>query len=329
MSQTIRNHRIHKSGLWSLWALLVILLSAASCRVSQRASETPAQKTFASPEEAEAAVIEAAKAGDQSALMAIFGRDSKAILFTGDTGTDQARLNEFVTAYHQMHRWKTIKAGGQVLVAGAENIPFPIPLAKNSSGRWYFDAAAGKDEILARRIGKNELTAMDASQAIAGAEREYFQQRHDDEKVKQYAQKFLSEPGKKNGLYWPVAAGQAPSPLGRLGDFAQAASATNAGSDPEFNGYRYRILSKDATPGSAKDYIADGRMTGGFAILAYPADYRNSGIMSFLVGEDGTLYQKDLGENTAEVATAFAEYNPANGWTPVVRRAGGASRSQP
>ena len=328
MSQTIRNHRIHKSGLWSLWALLVILLSAASCRVSQRASETPAQKTFASPEEAEAAVIEAAKAGDQSALMAIFGRDSKAILFTGDTGTDQARLNEFVTAYHQMHRWKTIKAGGQVLVAGAENIPFPIPLAKNSSGRWYFDAAAGKDEILARRIGKNELTAIEATQAIAGAEHEYFQERHAGERVKQYTQKFVSDPGKKNGLYWPVAEAQ-PSPLGRLGDFAQAVSATNAGSDPEFNGYRYRILTKAATPGSAKNYIADGKMTGGFAILAYPAEYRNSGIMSFLVGEDGTLYQKDLGENTTEVATAFAEYNPANGWTVLSAPARGASRVQP
>jgi hypothetical protein len=294
--------------------------------MSQKTSENPAQETFRSPKEAEAALIQAARAGDQSALIAIFGPDSKRVLFTGEAGTDNTRLNDFVTAYNQMHRWKTIKAGGQVLVAGAENIPFPIPLAKNSSGRWYFDTAAGKDEILARQIGKNELTATEASQAIAGAEHEYFQERRAGERVKQYAQKFVSDPGNKNGLYWPVAEGQAPSPLGRLGDFAQAASATNAGSDPEFNGYRYRILTKAATPGSAKDYIADGKMTGGFAILAYPAEYRNSGIMSFLVGEDGTLYQKDLGENTTEVATAFAEYNPANGWTVVSAPASGASR---
>jgi hypothetical protein len=329
MSQTNWSPGNQKSGRWSLVALLMILFAAAACRMSPKAADTSAQTTFASPAKAEAALIQAAKSGDQSALIAIFGPNSKAALFTGDTGTDQTRLSDFVTAYNQMHRWKKIKAGGQILVAGAENIPFPIPLAKNSSGRSYFDTAAGKDEILARRIGKNELTAMDASQAIARAEHEYSHERPGGEKVNQYAPKFVSDAGTKNGLYWPAAKGQPPSPLGRLGDLAQVVSATNADSDPEFNGYRYRILTKSAIPGSAKNYIADGKMTGGFAILAYPAEYRNSGIMSFLVGEDGTLYQKDLGENTTEIATAFSEYNPANGWTRVITPASGASRLQP
>jgi hypothetical protein len=142
----------------------VILLSAASCRTTQKTAEKSAQQTFGSPKEAEAAVVRAAQSGDQSALIAIFGPDSKAVLFSGEGATDAARLNDFVMAYNQMHRWKPIKAGGQVLVAGAENIPFPIPLAQDSSGRWYFDTAAGKDEILARRIGKNELSVMDGSQ---------------------------------------------------------------------------------------------------------------------------------------------------------------------
>jgi Protein of unknown function (DUF2950) len=304
----------------------VILLSAASCSRSRRTAETSIQKTFASPEDAEAALLRAAKSGDRSALIAIFGPDSKAVVFTGDASMDRVRLNEFVNAYNQMHRWAEIRAGGKVLQVGADNYSFPIPLAQNSSRRWYFDTASGKDEILARRIGKNELTAMDATRAVAEAEREYFGERHDGGKVKQYAQKFVSDAGKKNGLYWPVAEGQAPSPLGRLGDFAQVLSSANAAGDPEFNGYRYRILSKAGPPGAAKDYVVDGKMTGGFAILAYPAEYRNSGIMSFLVGEDGTLYQKDLGEKTVDGAAAITEYNPADGWTPASTAVVSASR---
>jgi hypothetical protein len=256
--------------------------------------------------------VAAAKSGDQNALIAIFGPDSKAVLFTGDAATDSAKLKGFITAYNQMHRWGKIKAGGQVLYVGADNFPFPIPLGQKSSGQWYFDTAAGKDEILSRRIGKNELTAMDASAAIAGAQQQYFQESHDGSKVKQYAQKFVSDPGKHNGLYWPVAAGQPVSPLGQLGDFTQAV-ASNAGDQPPlFNGYHYRILAKP----------------GDFAILAYPAEYRNSGIMTFLVGKDGAVYQKDLGETTRDVAMSMTEFNPADGWSPVVPNTDTASRSQ-
>jgi hypothetical protein len=198
-------------------------------------------------------------------------------------------LKSFVASYDQMHRWGKIKAGGEVLQVGHENIPFPIPLGRNAAGRYYFDTAAGKDEILARRIGKNELTAMEASAALAGAEQEYF------DKNGHYASRLVSDPGKQDGLFWPAAEGRPVSPMGKLGDLAKM-----DGANPEFNGYRFRILSK-----GGKD----------FAILAYPVEYRKSGIMSFLMGKDGTLYQKDLGEHTPEVAAAINDYNPGDGWT--------------
>jgi hypothetical protein len=310
--------------------LLTIVLPMAmeSCRKSQKTAETPAQKTFASPEDAGVALFTAATSGDQSQFVEIFGPNSAAVLFTGEPTTDKARLNDFATAYNQMHRWGDIKAGGQVLIVGVENTVFPVPLGKNSSGRWYFDTAAGKDEILARRIGKNELTAMDATQALARAEQEYHQEIHDGEKVKQYAQEFVSDRGKQNGLYWPVADGQSPSPLGQLGEFGKLQSSANAGTGAEFNGYRYRILNKGQTATGVKDYLVDGKMTGGFAILAWPVEYRTSGIASFLIGQDGALYQKDLGENTANLAASLTEYNPSDGWTPTSTPATSASRVQ-
>jgi hypothetical protein len=311
MSHAFSNQGIPVSSFRVLTALFALLLSAPSCSRTQKAVTEPgAQKTFTSPEEAGAALMAAASSGDQNALIAIFGPDSKAVLFTGDAAADSAKLKGFITAYSQMHRWGKIKAGGQVLYVGADNFPFPIPVGQNSSGQWYFDTAAGKDEILARRIGKNELTAMDASAAIAGAQDKYFRESHDGNKMKQYAQKFASDPGKHNGLYWPVAAGQPESPLGRFGDFTQAVASTT-GDQPLFNGYYYRVLAKP----------------GDFAILAYPAEYRNSGIMTFIVGKDGAVYQKDLGETTRDVAKGLTEYNPADGWSPATHT-GTASRAQ-
>lgn len=309
-------------------ALLTFLLcvTLASCSRSQRFA-VASQKTFASPEVAGAALASAARSADRNGLVAIFGPGSNAVLFTGDAGTDRDRLDNFVAAYDQMHRWVAIKAGGEVLLVGTDNRAFPIPLGKNASGRWSFDTAAGKDEIVARRIGKNELTAMDATQALAGAEREYDQNAHGD-KVKQYAQKFVSDPGKQNGLYWPVAEGKPASPAGRLGDFTKVLASGNGGGDPEFNGYRYRILDRGGSANGAQDYIVDGRMTRGFAILAYPTEYRKSGITSFLIGQDGTLYQKDLGENTVARVEGLNEYNPADGWTPALTSPTSASRTQ-
>ncbi len=299
-------------------AVAALVLSLASCKKADESK--PVQKTFASPAEAGTAFFEAAKSGDQDALLAIFGPEGKDVLFSGDPVKDKNALQEFVASYTQMNRWREIKAGGETLYIGAENYPFPVPLARNSPGQWSFDTAAGKDEILARRIGKGELAAIAACTATADAEQQYLSQTHDGDRVKQYAQKFVSDEGKQNGLYWNGAEGQNTSPLGALGDFAKAVGYTNSGEKPQpFNGYIFRILTKqgDKAAGGAKDFIANGKMTGGFAILAYPAEYRNSGIMTFIVGKDGTIYQKDLGEKTTDLAAALAEYNPGDGWNSV------------
>jgi hypothetical protein len=326
MSRTVWVDEIpmRAGGVAAILLALTLPLTMMSCGKSPTRASAP-QKTFRSPEDAGAALFAAAKSGDQRELIAIFGPGSQPVLFTGDLKTDRARLNDFAAAYNQMHRWDGIKAEGEALVVGPDNLVFPVPLGKNSAGQWYFDTPAGKDEIEARRIGKDELTAMDATKALAQAEQQYHQETHGG-KVKQYAHKFVSDPGQQNGLYWPVANGEAPSPLGRLGDFAPAQNSTGDGRNAEFNGYRYRILSKGEAPKGVKDYVADGKMSGGFAILAFPVEYRNSGIVSFLIGPDGVLYQKDLGEHTADQAAALTEYNPADGWTSTSPRASSAAR---
>ena len=311
-------------------ALIVIIVSLPSCTkkpdntaVGTTGKET--QKTFASPAEAGAAFHDAAKSGDQVALTAIFGPDMTDVVLSGDPVQDRNALTRFVSAYETMNRWVTINAGGQMLYVGGENFPFPVPLQQTSSGRWYFDTAGGADEILARRIGRNELVAMAAMGALANAEQEYYNSSHAGG-GKQYAQKFVSDEGKRNGLYWPSSDTRTQSPLGQLGDFAKGAGYTNSGGNPQpFNGYYFRILTKqaDTAKGGAKNYILNGKMTGGFAILAYPADYQNSGIMSFLVGTDGTVYEKDLGSKTVDTAVAITEYNPGDGWKPVNRQPSG------
>ena len=312
----------HMTRSCRLFGAPLALIIFASCdKAVKPIAEKTAQQTFASPADAGAAFLTAAKSGDQAALLGVFGPDAKNVLFSGDPVKDKDALASFVDAYGKMNRWRKIKAGGEILYIGADNFPFPIPLQQNAAGQWYFNTAAGKDEIMARRIGKDELTAIAACGALVDAQQQYFAQTHDGSKVKQYARQFGSDPGKQNGLYWNVSAGQPESPLGKLGDFAKASGYTSSGEKPQpFDGYFYRILTKqgDKAKGGAKDYLVNGNLTGGFAILAYPAEYRNSGIMTFIVSKDAVVYQKDLGEKTAENAAASAEYNPGDGWTPAL-----------
>ena len=317
MVYMVRSYGTSRSRFGAVIVLLVLLLSASSCTKSQKTAAAPAeQRTFATQEDAGAALLAAAKSGDERALIAIFGPDSKVGLLSGDAATDQASLQGFVTSYNEMHRWGAIKAGGQVLQVGADNQVFPIPLDRNSSGRWFFDTAAGKDEVLARRIGKNELIAMDACTAIADAQHRYHEKSHE------YAQKLISDPGKQNGLYWAAAPGQPTSPLGELDALTEVLrSATAVDKPPLFNGYYYRILTSGDN--------ANGKLAKGFTVLAYPAEYRNSGIMSFLVGENGTLYQKDLGERTSDTATTMTRVDPRDGWIRTVSGSNTASRTQP
>ena len=322
MPQLIRNHKHWTKRQAILVAMLALLTSLVACGKPEKTeSAKSAQKTFASPEEAGTALFDAAKSGDQAALVAIFGPGTKEVLFSGDAVKDKDVLLSFVDSYSQMHRWREIKAGGEMLYTGADNFVFPIPLGQNPSGQWYFDTAAGKDEILARRIGKDELTAIAACEALADAQNQYFSKIREGDKTKQYALKLVSDPGKQNGLYWPVAAGQTPSPLEDVRDFAKAVGYTNAGDRPQpFDGYYFRLLTRqgEKAKGGAKDYIVNGNMTGGFAFVAYPAEYRNSGIMTFVVGTDGVVYQKDLGDKTSEIAAALTEYDPGDGWRPAL-----------
>jgi hypothetical protein len=304
-----------------VFAILAMVISVASCNKSQEkpAATEAAQKTFASPDDAGKALVEAAKAGSHDTLVAIFGRGSQDVIFSGDTAQDKTNFDNFIAAYETMNRWRKQTNGSEVLYLGADNNPFPIPLNKNSAGQWYFDTAAGKDEILSRRIGDNELAAMDVVAAMAAAQAEYFSQHHDG--TKQYAQKFISDEGKQNGLYWKSPDGQPKSPLGPLAAYAAATEGftPEAGKQQPFHGYFYRILTKQGADakGGAKDHIVNGKMAGGFAFVAYPEKYGDTGITTFIINQSGIVYEKNLGKDTAEVAKAMTEFNPDKSWGQV------------
>lgn len=321
MANAVRNRT--SSTLRGLaWATLLVAGSFAACSKQPEAPQTAAaQKTFASPDAAGAALLEAAKSGSQDAMLAIFGPEGKDALFSGDAVKDKDNLQDFVAAYTQMHRWREIRAGGEMLYVGADNYPFPIPLGKRPSGQWEFDTAAGKDEILARRIGKDELIAITACGALAAAEQQYFSKTHNGDSTKQYAQRIVSETGKENGLYWPDSEGKSPSPLAAVGNFAKTAGYGNAGAQPQpFEGYYYRILTRQGAgaKGGAQDYLVNGKLVRGFAVVAYPTEYRASGIMTFIVAKDGVVYQKDLGDKTSAIGAAMDAYDPSEGWRPAL-----------
>jgi hypothetical protein len=296
----------------------LILVAIVSLNASNAASADSTQSTFATPEEAGKALRAAAQNEDESALAKILGPDSKAILSSGDANEDKAALKDFVAKYDQMNRWVLLTDGSEILNIGADNYPFPIPLLRNSSSNWYFDTKAGADEILARRIGQNEILAIDACSSIANSEELYFQQSRDGNPKGLYTTKIFSTPGKQDGLYWEVPEGQESSPLGRVNLFAKDALLT-PNESPTIDGYSFRILTAQGSKaaGGAKQYIVKGKMTEGFAVIATPVKYRDSGIMTFVVSKQGIVFQKDLSVDTWKVAASIQEYNPSSGWEPV------------
>jgi hypothetical protein len=303
-----------------LFLLALSVLPQVACK-----SDKPGNSSisaFATTDDAGKAVAEAAKSGDRDRLLAIFGPDAKDVIFSGDAVQDRNIANKFSTEYEVMHRWRRIADGSEVLVVGADNFPFPIPLKKNDQGQWFFDTAAGKEEILNRRVGRNELATIEACRSAADAQQQYFAQVHDGGRKRQYARKFISDPGKQNGLYWNSAEGQPESPLGPLAAFATS-EGYNVKPDAHtpFNGYYFHMLLGQGSNalGGAKQYVKDGKMVGGFAFVAYPAQYGNSGVMTFIINQDGVLLEKDLGQATAETAAAMSEFDPDGGWTPVSR----------
>lgn len=264
------------------------------------------QKSFSSAEEAVEAAMTAARNNNEKDMLAIFGAQAKELLFSSDAVADKQRRDEFLAAYAESHR---LVAEGQdtILLVGKQDWPFPIPLVKRGNA-WVFDTAKGKEEILNRRIGENELYTIKTLLAIVDAQREYALKNRDRDGLLEYAQKFVSEPGKKDGLYWEVKPGEPQSPLGPI--MAQARSEgykrETSSMAHAYHGYYYRILTaqgKDA-PGGAYSYLVNGKMIGGFAVVAYPTEYGNSGVMTFVVNHDGNVFQKNLGKNT--VATARA-----------------------
>ncbi len=279
------------------------------------------QRYFVSPADAVTALIEAVKAGDKPALLAILGQDGKGIISSGDETADRLARERFVQSYQEANQLTKDGDFRATLSVGKDDWPFPIPLVKRASG-WRFDTAAGKEEILNRRIGQNELDVIQVCLAYVDAQREYYLRNASGGSLLEYAQKFASAAGKRDGLYWEAKPGEEPSPLGPLVATARRAgySAGKPGGGPiPYHGYYYRILTaqgKDA-PGGAYDYLARGHMIGGFALVAYPAQYASSGVMTFIVNHDGVVYQKDLGPNSAATAQAMTRFNPDATWKKV------------
>jgi hypothetical protein len=294
-------------------ALGLALLLAPACR------KTSVQSRFATPDEAATTLLEALKSDNLEKMRAIFGREAMESAASGDPVSDRNDRAVLALAMVQSWRWAPLGEDRQELIIGDEQWPFPVPLIK-TGGEWQFDSQAGLEEVLARRIGRNEIGVIGICRAYVGMQREYASRPHDGKPAGLFAQRLRSTAGRQDGLYWPVGPGAKPSPLGDL-----AAEAAAEGYDQNrtpaspFWGYRFRILTAQgpAALGGKKSYVVNGDMKGGFALLAYPAQYASSGVMTFMVGDDGVIFQKDLGTDTATQAAGLAEYNPDASWTRV------------
>ena len=297
------------AGITELIAVAILLTGLFPARsLAQRHG----QKTFSSPEDAGNALVTAAQNNDEKAMLDILGPDERLIVSSGDDAEDAQSRANFVQKYQEMHRLVKEPDGTVALYIGAENWPTPIPLVNNGNS-WYFDTEAGKKEILYRRVGRNEMSAIRVCQELVAAQKEYYSAQKNE-----YAQKIFSDEGQHNGLYWKAADTEPQSPVGPLVAWAaaEAGSKSQDGAPAPYRGYHYRILTRqgESAAGGAKSYIVNGKMTDGFAFVAYPAEYRSSGVMTFIVGADGVVYQKDLGKKTDVLATSMKEFNPNSSW---------------
>jgi Protein of unknown function (DUF2950) len=292
------------------FAVLAILL--AGCFPAGTLAQQPGQKTFSSPEAASSALVAAMQSNDEKALLEFLGPDGKQVISSGDETEDIHTRANFVQRYLEMHRLVNEPDGTTTLYIGARNWPTPIPLVHNANA-WYFETEAGKKEILYRRIGRNEMSAIRVCQELAAAEKEYHDAQHSE-----YAQTIFSDEGQRNGLYWKVAAGETQSPIGPLvaNAVAQGYAPGRSGAPTPYRGYYFHILTTQGknAPGGTKHYIVDGKMTEGFAFVAYPAEYRSSGVMTFIVSGDRAVYQRDLGKATDAIANSMKKYDPDSTW---------------
>jgi hypothetical protein len=303
--------------------ILTILFAAGLNRgcTNTESKSHDQQLNFASPDEAVDSLIAALRMNDKKKLEEIFGPGSDDLVASGDDTADQFNRQRALDAYDQKHELVKNADGSMTLNIGEQDWPMPIPLVKDEkSKKWVFDTDAGMDEIINRRIGRNELDVIEVCKAVGDAQREYATQDHNSDGIPEYARKFVSDDGQKNGLYWPTKEGEPQSPLGALAAEAQGqgykATANPTGEPRPYHGYYYRMLTaqgKDAS-GGARSYEVNGKLIGGYAVIAWPADYGSSGIMTFISNYEGDVYQKDLGDDTDKLARAMNEYNPDSSW---------------
>src|ERR1700689_800772 len=303
----MRRSESNKFHWADLSKLAVLAVFVTACFATRSMAQQPGQQTFSSAEEASNALFKAAQSSDEKAMLDILGPDARQIVSSGDEAEDAEGRATFVQRYKEMHRLVKEPDGMTTLYVGARNWPTPIPVVDKGK-MWYFDTDAGKKEILYRRVGRNEMSAIRVCEELVAAEKEYSAAQHNE-----YAQKVVSDEGQHNGLYWKAADGEPQSPVGPL---VASAVADGNGSPTPYRGYYYRIL----TSQGKKSYIVNGKMTAGFAFVAYPAEYRSSGVMTFLVSRDGVVYQKDLGKSTDVLAKAMKEYNRDSGWKKAVEQ---------
>jgi hypothetical protein len=301
------------------FTLMTALISMALFTAGESGAAAAKQKTFGSPEAAADALVKATGENNVQELLSLFGPGSKPLVSSGDEVEDRFHREQFVKSYAEKHRLETLPDGKVTLIVGSNDWPMPIPIVKTGK-RWRFDAKAGTREILCRRIGGNELSAIQVILAIADAEREYADRMREKAGQPEYAQKFVSDNGKKDGLYWETAPDEKSSPLGRLAARAsgEGYSSTVGGMAP-YHGYLYRLLKSQGkhADGGAYSYLVNGKMIGGFALVAYPAAYRVSGVHTFIVNHGGAVYGKDLGKKTAAIAASMKAFDPDETWGKV------------
>jgi hypothetical protein len=324
---TVRNDK--PASLLRIAAGIGLILSVAACAStgpsttsSVKPNTKPAsEQAFASPDDAVDALVTASRADDKAKIIKIMGPLSERLLHSGDKVADQKSRERFLAAYDKAHQIEPEGDNKMVLVVGDEEWPMPVPIVRTND-IWWFDTDAGDDEILNRRIGKNELNVIEVCRAYVDAQRDYAGQNKDDKNKHEYAQRFMSSDSKHDGLYWPVADGDAESPLGPLIATATAEgyNEKTLGKHEAYHGYYYKILKIQGPHASsgARNYVdKNGHMTKGFALVAFPARYNDSGVMTFIVNHNGIVYQKNLGAKTAAIASRMQQYDPDETWTVV------------